>query len=58
LPSRSIRVSLPSRSSDFTALVVSPMTSAISASFPAEPQEWQAFWQEVEGLLHGPIPAR
>ena len=20
-------------------------------------QEWQAFWQEVEGLLRGPVPA-
>jgi tRNA A-37 threonylcarbamoyl transferase component Bud32 len=24
----------------------------------AERQEWQAFWQEVEGLLRGPVPAR
>jgi hypothetical protein len=23
-----------------------------------ERQEWQAFWQEVEGLLRGPVPAR
>ena len=23
-----------------------------------ERQEWQAFWQEVEGLLRGPDPAR
>jgi hypothetical protein len=23
-----------------------------------ERQEWQALWQEVEGLLRGPIPAR
>ena len=24
----------------------------------SERQEWQAFWQEVEGLLRGPVPAR
>jgi hypothetical protein len=24
----------------------------------AERQMWQAFWQEVEGLLRGPVPAR
>ena len=23
-----------------------------------ERQMWQAFWQEVEGLLRGPVPAR
>ncbi|HKB40971.1 MAG TPA: hypothetical protein VKD72_31375, partial [Gemmataceae bacterium] len=23
-----------------------------------ERQMWQAFWQEVEGLLSGPVPAR
>ena len=23
-----------------------------------ERQTWQAFWQEVEGLLHGPVPSR
>jgi hypothetical protein len=23
-----------------------------------ERQEWQALWQEVEGLLQGPAPAR
>jgi hypothetical protein len=22
-----------------------------------ERQEWQAFWQEVDGLLRGPVPA-
>jgi hypothetical protein len=24
----------------------------------AERQMWQAFWEEVEGLLRGPVPAR
>src|SRR5262245_45145774 len=24
----------------------------------AERQEWQAFWEQVEGLLRGPVPAR
>jgi hypothetical protein len=23
-----------------------------------ERQTWQAFWEEVEGLLRGPVPAR
>jgi hypothetical protein len=23
-----------------------------------EQQTWQAFWQEVEGLMRGPVPAR
>jgi tRNA A-37 threonylcarbamoyl transferase component Bud32 len=32
---------------------------AALANLPeAERQMWQAFWQEVEGLLHGTVPAR
>jgi hypothetical protein len=32
---------------------------AAMANLPKpEPQAWQAFWQEVEGLLRGPDPAR
>jgi hypothetical protein len=32
---------------------------AALANLPeSERQEWQAFWQEVEGLLRGPVPAR
>ena len=32
---------------------------AALATLPeSERQTWQAFWQEVEGLLRGPVPAR
>jgi hypothetical protein len=32
---------------------------AALANLPeAERQMWQAFWQEVDGLLRGPVPAR
>jgi hypothetical protein len=34
-------------------------TPAALADLPEpERQEWQALWQEVEGLLRGPSPAR
>jgi hypothetical protein len=33
--------------------------AAALANLPeSERQTWQAFWQEVEGLLRGPVPAR
>jgi hypothetical protein len=32
---------------------------AALANLPeSERQTWQAFWEEVEGLLRGPVPAR
>jgi hypothetical protein len=42
----------------FPALAGVSNPAALASLPEPERRTWQAFWQEVEGLLRGPIPAR
>jgi hypothetical protein len=43
---------------DLPALACIRNPAALASLPEPERQEWQAFWQEVEGLLRGPDPVR
>jgi hypothetical protein len=43
---------------DFPALAGVGNPAGLANLPEPERQMWQELWQEVEGLLHGPVPAR